>query len=122
LHSLHEPSERQCFFEYPDQLSPNNLLLRDRDYSCCWLVVVLNQRGAKFRMRVYNDNGFARVREVTRLNANERIVMPRASERPDVIDNESRLNPQALAFNIRVGLGTAAATALPFNGSKSRCT
>ena len=74
LHSGHESGERQFLLEHLDRLSPDDLLLLDRGYPCCWLVAVLNQRAIKFCMRVDNESGFTCVRDVTRSNANERIV------------------------------------------------
>jgi len=94
LHSVHERGERQFLFEHLDRLSPNDLLLLDRGYPCRWLVAVLNQRGIKFCMRVDHDSGFACVREFTRSNANERIVMLRAPDRQDSIDYECPRKPQ----------------------------
>ena len=94
LHSVHERGERQFLFEHLDRLSPNDLLLLDRGYPCRWLVAVLNRRDIKFCMRVDNDSGFACVREFTRSNANERIVMLRAPDRQDAIDYECPRKPQ----------------------------
>jgi hypothetical protein len=94
LHSVHERGERQFLIEHLDRLSPDDLLLLDRGYPCRWLVAVLNQRGIKFCMRVDNDSGFACVRDFTRSNANERIVMLRAPDKQDAIDYECPRKPQ----------------------------
>ena len=94
LHSVHERGERQFLFEHLDRLSPDDLLLLDRGYSCRWLVAVLNQRAIKFCMRVDNSHGFACVRDFMRSSATERIVMLPAPNKQDAIDYECPRKPQ----------------------------
>jgi hypothetical protein len=103
LHSVQERGERQFLFEHLDLLSPDDLLLLDRGYPCRWLVAVLNQRAIKFCMRVDNESGFTCVRDFTRSNANERIVMLRAPDKQDALDYECPRKPQRVRLVRNVG-------------------
>ena len=85
--------ERQMLFEVFDRLQPDDLLVLDRGFPCCWLVAALTDCRIHFCMRCDSSNGFKVVREFLHSGQSERVVTLRAPNARDAQDYECPLTP-----------------------------
>ncbi len=85
--------ERQMLFEVFDRLQPDDLLVLDRGFPCCWLVAALTDRRIHFCMRCDRSHGFKVVREFLRSGQSERVVTLRAPNARDAKDYECPMTP-----------------------------